>query len=281
MDDQTSRSGPGSAGWSRRDVLAAGTAVAAGGLAAGFGRPAKAQGRDLSGIKALVFDVYGTCTDYWGTIVREGQVLNRTRGLDIDWAALATDWRGLFPPGFAAVRDGQRPWQSFASLRREALDNIARQHGLGSFSGDELAAVNAVWQRVEPWPDTMPGLLRLKRGCTLATLSNADMADMVKLAKRRGLPWDLILTSELAQAVKPDPKVYQLAPRYLGLKPDEIMMVACHKPDLQGAQAEGFRTAFIARPLEAGPDGQVDTQADGRFDVNTVSFVELADLMDA
>lgn len=156
-----------------------------------------------------------------------------------------------------------------------------RQRGIRDFSDDELAEINAVWQRVEPWPDTVPGLQRLKRGYTLATLSNADMADMVKLAKHRDLPWDVILTAELAQAVKPDPRVYQLAPRYLGLRPDEIMMVACHKLDLQGAQAEGFRTAFVPRPLEAGPDGRVDTAADPRFDLQAASLLELADLLTA
>jgi 2-haloacid dehalogenase len=252
-----------------------------GGLVSGVSRPALARGYDASGIKALVFDVYGTCTNYWGTITGEGQVLNRSKGLDVDWGGVATDWHGLYPPGFAAVRDGQRPWQSFASLRREALDDVVRQRGIQGFSDAELAEINAVWQRVEPWPDTLPGLLRLKRGYTLVTLSNADMADMVKLAKRRDLPWDVILTAELAQAVKPDPRVYRLAPRYLGLRPDEIMMVACHKLDLQGAKGQGFRTAFIPRPLEAGPDARVDTAADPRFDLQATSLLDLADLLAA
>jgi 2-haloacid dehalogenase len=105
------------------------------------------------------------------------------------------------------------------------------------------------------------------------------MADMVKLAKFRDLPWDLIMTSELGHTVKPSQKVYQLAPQYLGLKPEEIMMVACHKQDLQGAKAQGMRTAFISRPLEAGPNGQVDATPDAHFDLNAASFDELADLL--
>jgi 2-haloacid dehalogenase len=107
------------------------------------------------------------------------------------------------------------------------------------------------------------------------------MADMVKLSKFRDLPWDVILASELAQAVKPDPKAYQVAIRYLGLKPEEIMMVACHKADLLGAKSQGLRTAFVRRPLEAGPNGQVDTAVDDRFDLNAGSFIELADLLQA
>jgi 2-haloacid dehalogenase len=55
-------------------------------------------------------------------------------------------------------------------------------------------------------------------------------------------------------------------------------MVACHKYDLPGAKAQGFRTAFVAPPLEFGPNGKVDTQA--QFDLNVASFVELADRLE-
>ncbi|MBB3458299.1 2-haloacid dehalogenase [Rhizobium sp. BK313] len=266
---------------SRRNLIAAGAALAFTGFPPIFTRPANAQGYDTSTIKALVFDVIGTCTDYWSTIVHEGQVINREKGLNVDWGAVATAWHGLFPPGFADVLNGRRPWQSLSSLRREALDKVMNEQGPGEFTADEMAHINSVWQRLELWPDTLSGLQRLKRSYTLSTLSNADMADMVKLAKFRDLPWDLIMTSELAQSVKPSPKVYQLAPQFLGLRPDEIMMVACHKQDLQAAKAQGMRTAFISRPLEAGPSGQVDAKPDPQFDLNAASFGELADLLKA
>jgi 2-haloacid dehalogenase len=277
-----------SARFSRRNVLAVGATVALSGFASIFSEPVKAisaieasEGKrpGVAGIKALVFDVYGTSTDYWGTIVREGQVINRRKGLNIDWAAIADDWHGLFPPSFQAVLNGQRPWQSFASLRLEALENALQKEGISEFSRDELIDINSVWQRLEPWPDVVPGLQRLHDRHVLATLSNADMADMVKLARHSNLRWDLILTAELARSVKPDPRVYQLAPGYLGLEPEEIMMVACHKTDLQGAKRQGFRTAFISRPLEGGPNGGADTKADAQFDLNARSFIELANLL--
>ncbi len=266
---------------SRRDLLRVGAALTVSGPALTFGNPADANERKLSEIKALVFDVYGTCADYWGSFVREGQAINRKKGLDIDWDKLAADWHGLYPSSFAAMYKGQRPWESFAKLRREALDNLMHERGIHSFSAGELADINSVWQRLDLWPDTLAGLQRLKRRYTLATLSNADMADMVKLAKHSDLPWDMILTAELAQSVKPDPKVYQIVPRYLGLKPEEIMMVACHKADLQGAAAQGLRTAFVARPLETGPNVSTDIRADAHFDLNVTSFGELGDLLQA
>ena len=239
-----------------------------------FDRPAADS---LPGIKALTFDVQGTATDFWGTIVREGQAINRRKGLDIDWGKFADDWRGLYRPGLDAVLKGEQPWRSVDSLYRGALDQLLRARGIAAFSEDELAELNRVWQRLEPWPDTIPGLLRLKRRYIVAALSNADMAAVVRMAKHSALPWDVILTGELAQSFKPDPKVYQIATQYLGLKPEEILMVACHKYDLRGASAQGFRTAFVARPLEFGPDGKTDTEFEAEFDLNVNSFVELAE----
>ncbi|WP_244123887.1 HAD-IA family hydrolase [Burkholderia gladioli] len=148
-------------------------------------------------------------------------------------------------------------------------------------SARALENLNDTWQRLPTWPDVIPGSRRLHQRYLLATLSNADMADMAMLARVRDFHWDLVMTAELARAVKPAPEVYQMAPTYLGLKPEEIMMVACHKPDLLGARGQGLRTAFIRRPLEAGPGGKVDTQPDPRFDLVADSFTELADLLGA
>jgi 2-haloacid dehalogenase len=268
----------GAAQLSRRDLLVAGTAASA---AVALGYPAEGAEAGLSEIKALTFDVQGSSTDFWGTIVREGQAINQRKGLDLDWGKFADDWRGLYRPGLDSALSGQRPWQSVDSIYREALDRLLRERGITSFSEAELVNLNHVWQRLQPWPDTIPGLQRLKRRYTLATLSNADMAALVRMAKYSNLPWDVILAAELAQSFKPDPKMYQVATRYLGLKPNEILMVACHKYDLRGAKAQGFRTAFVARPLEFGPNGRVDTQFEPEFDLNVASFVELADKLGA
>lgn len=264
---------------SRRSLLAAGAAASAAALTLGL--PARAAETDLSDIKALTFDVQGTSTDFWGTIVREGQTINRRKGLDLDWGKFTNEWRGLYRPSLDAVLNGQQPWQSVDSIYRKALDKLLQERGITAFTEAELVDINRAWQRLEPWPDTIPGLLRLKQKYTLTTLSNADMAALIRMAKHSNLPWDVILAAELAQTFKPDPRVYQLATRYLDLKPKEIMMVACHKYDLRGAKAQGFRTAFIARPLEFGPNAKVDTGFEAEFDLNVTSFIELADRLGA
>jgi 2-haloacid dehalogenase len=266
---------------SRRSLMGAlaGTVVAGTGLA--FSTPSRAGVENLKKVKALVFDVYGTCTDYWTTFQREAQAINRRDGLTIDWEKFAAEWRGISPASLTAIYKGERPWESFAKLRRDAFDSTINALGIKGVTENARVELNSSWQRLDLWPDTLPAMQRLKRKYALASLANADMSDTEKLSKNSGLPWDLILTAELVQSVKPDPKVYQLAPKYLGVQPDEILMVACHKADLRGAASQGLRTAFVARPLELGSKGTVDTARDDQFDLNVRDFNELADSLQA
>jgi 2-haloacid dehalogenase len=133
-----------------------------------------------------------------------------------------------------------------------------------------------IWTRLDAWPDSVEGLTRLRKKFVTATLSNAGMAAVVAVVKHAGLPFDAILTAELAHSYKPAPNVYRLAVDYLGYPPEEILMVACHKYDLVAARAFGMRTAFIARPLEFGPAAEPDTSCEDWFDIYTNSFVSLA-----
>lgn len=231
--------------------------------------------RNSLGIRALVFDVYGTCTDYWSTILAKGEAFNRAHGSAIDWASVATDWYGLFPNTFKEVVSGARAWQSPSLLRAEELSRVLQRHGVYTLGPRELADFNTLWNELLLWDDVLPVLNRLHREYPLATLSNADMSSMMALARRRTLPWDLILTSELVEKFKPNPEVYKLAPRFLNLKPEETLMVACHKADLMGAKSIGMRTAFVYRPQELGPNGHPDTGPDARFDLNIEDFFGL------
>jgi 2-haloacid dehalogenase len=133
-----------------------------------------------------------------------------------------------------------------------------------------------LWYEIEPWPDTKPGLERLAKRFTLSTLSNGSMAQVVHLSKKAGLRFDCILTAELVQSAKPDPKVYALATRSLNLRPDQILMVAAHKYDLAAAKKFGFSVAFIPRPLEFGPNGKVDLKSEDYFDLMQPDLVEVA-----
>ena len=99
---------------------------------------------------------------------------------------------------------------------------------------------------------------------------------MTDLAKHAGLPWDCILGAELARHYKPDREVYQSAADILDLKPADVMMVAAHLGDLRAAKAVGLKTAFVARPMEYGPDGKPDLKADASVDLSATDFNDLA-----
>ena len=233
-------------------------------------------------IRALVFDVQGTLVDFHEPVLRLGAEIAARNGLDLDWAALARDWRGLYREAMDAINAGKRDFERVDSIYRRALDQLLVERGLDdAFSAEERDEINAVWTKLDAWPDSVPGLERLRARFTLATLSNAGMAALIALVKHAALPFDAVLSAELARAYKPAEAVYRLAGDYLGVPAGEIMLVACHKYDLHAAKAFGMKTAFVARPLEFGPDASPDCTPEPGFDINTRDMLELADKLGA
>ncbi len=231
-------------------------------------------------VRALTFDVFGTVVDWRGSIIREGERLGRAKGLSVDWGRLADAWRAGYAPAMDRVRRGELPWAKLDALHRMILDGLLPTFGLeGRLTPDDLARLNLVWHRLAPWPDSVEGLARLRSRYVVATLSNGNVSLLVNMARHAGLPWDCILSAELAKHYKPDPEVYLMATDLLGLAPEAVMMVAAHKPDLRAAQAVGFRTAYVPRPLEFGPDVVPDTTPEPSFDLVAADFNDLADRM--
>jgi len=227
-------------------------------------------------VKALVFDVFGTVVDWRGSIIREGQALGRRKKLQVDWAAFADAWRAGYKPAMARVRSGELPWTKIDALHRMILDDLLRQFAPGSFAEDEIAHLNRVWHRLQPWPDARAGLAKLKRRHVIATLSNGNVALLTNMAKRAKLPWDCILSAEVVRHYKPDPQTYLGAADLLGVEPGELMMVAAHKEDLHAARACGLKTAYVPRPREYGPTVKVDVSRVPAFDMHARDFHHLA-----
>ena len=232
---------------------------------------------NLSSLQALVFDVQGTATDFRTTLAAEAERLNDGRALNTDWGCFVDEWRAMYRPALDAVLTGKRGWTPVDTIYREALDRLLQDRKLDFFTETERRQLNFAWQKIQPWLDVLPGLQRLKQKFKLATLSNADVSAVINISKFGGLQWDAVFAAEMAGTFKPDPKTYELALRYLGLESEEVMMVACHKYDLHAAKRVGLRTAFIARPLEFGPNGKVDVQFEDGFDVNARDFLHLAE----
>ncbi len=227
-------------------------------------------------IKALTFDVFGTVVDWRSSVIAEAEALGVRRGITADWAAFADAWRAGYQPSMARVRRGELPWTKLDALHRMTLDRILTEFGVIGLEEHEIAELNLAWHRLKPWPDSVAGLARLRRNFTLATLSNGNVSLLTDLAKSAGLPFDCILSAELARHYKPDPETYLMAAEMLSLEPHEILMVAAHNSDLAAASAQGLRTAFVPRPREHGPGQKTDLAAERAFDFVARDFLDLA-----
>ncbi|MGA9766934.1 MAG: haloacid dehalogenase type II [Rhodomicrobium sp.] len=228
-------------------------------------------------VEALFFDVFGTCVDWRTSVIRELKEFGRAKGLRKDWAAFADSWRAKYEPAMEEVRSGRRPFTMLDVLHRESLIQILAAFSVNGVREHDLDHLTAAWHRLDPWPDTVRGLYRLKHRYIISTLSNGNISLLVRLSKRAGLPWDVILSAETAHTYKPQPQAYLRNAAHLALKPEACMLVAAHNSDLAAARALGFKTAFIPRQTEHGSGQKTDLTAEQEWDVIASSFDELAD----
>ena len=230
---------------------------------------------DPTRVRVLAFDIFGTTVDWYTGVSAQLAALFAAHGVQVDAGEFTSAWRGRYIPSMQQVQSGQRPWAYLDTLHRESLDDLLAQHGADL---DEPARAEAVraWHALPPWPDTVPGLSALRSRYTLAALSNGGFALLTNLVKAAALPMDCILSAELARAYKPDPRAYRTAAALLDLPPEQVLMVAAHSWDLDGARAAGLRTAFVVRPDEKGPTQQGDQPSAGAYDLTATSFTDLA-----
>ncbi|MCK0177044.1 MULTISPECIES: haloacid dehalogenase type II [Mycobacteriaceae] len=230
-------------------------------------------------LRALAFDVFGTVVDWRSSVIAEAAEFGRRHGVTRDWAAFADDWRGGYVPAMDRVRRGEVPWTKLDDLHRgmlvELLGDIA---GVGEQDIDDL---NRVWHRLNPWPDSVGGLTRLKQRYVITPLSNGNVSLLTNMAKHAGLPWDCVMSAELFGHYKPDPEVYLGCAALLDVAPDELMLVAAHPSDLRAARDAGLRTGYVVRPLERGPGRRPPRYEEGEFDLVAADFGDLADQLHA
>jgi 2-haloacid dehalogenase len=233
----------------------------------------------LNGVRALLFDVFGTVVDWRSGIAREAAAfLTRYGKAGQDAASFADAWRRRYQPAMEEVRSGRRPFVRLDTLHRENLAGVLAEFGIDPtrLPAAELDDLNLAWHRLDPWPDVVAGLARLKARYIIAPLSNGNIVLMLDMARRAGLPWDAVLGAEVAQAYKPMPEAYLRTADVLGMRPAELCMVAAHNTDLAAARACGLRTAFVPRPREHGPGQTTDLRPEQDWDVVAEDFADLA-----
>ena len=233
----------------------------------------------MKNVKALVFDVFGTVVDWRSGIAREAAPFLARHGRpEADASAFADAWRRLYSPAMEKVRSGGRAFTRLDVLHRENLESVLPEFGIdpSQVAASELDELNLAWHRLDPWPDSVAGLERLKKGFIIAPLSNGNIALLLNMAKRAGLPWDAILGAEAAQAYKPMPEAYLRTAEILAMQPANICLAAAHNGDLAAARRCGFRTAFVQRPTEHGPGQTMDLVPEENWDIVAGDFGDLA-----
>jgi 2-haloacid dehalogenase len=232
---------------------------------------------DLSQIKALVFDVFGTVVDWRSSLIADFTEWGKKRGINADWTALVDGWRAVYAASMDEVRKHpERGYVILDTLHRQSLEKLVENLAISGLDDADLHYLTMGWRRLHAWPDSVAGLTRLKTKYVIGTLSNGNVALLTEMAKFAGLPWDVILSAELFEHYKPDAETYLGAARLLCLRPAQVMMVAAHNHDLKAAQKLGLKTAFVARPTEYGPLQKYDFEAKGDWDVVAKDFGELA-----
>lgn len=246
----------------RRDFLRNASTLAVVGAVSGAGLATtattaqaydKPEGSSVEGVKALIFDVFGTLVDWRTCVARESKKILAPLGYQIDWIAFADAWRAEYQPGMEEIRSGRQPFSRLDVVHRGMLERIRPRFGLEKLDEPVLANLNLVWHRLDAWKDVGPGFRMLRRKFLLAPCSNGNISLMVDMARHNGWHWDAILGAEVARDYKPKLEVYRAAAAALDCAPAQVMMVAAHSSDLEAAARAGLRTAFIARPDEFGP----------------------------
>jgi 2-haloacid dehalogenase len=228
-------------------------------------------------VQALAFDVFGTVVDWRSSIIRELEAFGRSHGLQHDWSAMADNWRSGYAPAMDRVRRGELPWTRIDDLHRMILVDLLTEAGITSISDEDIDHLNRAWHRLDPWPDSVRGLSLLKERFIITTLSNGNVSLLTNMAKRAGLPWDTVISAELFHHYKPDPEAYLGCADLLGVRPEELMLVAAHPSDLRSARDVGLGTAYVARPQEYGPGQKPHRVGDDEFDFTATDFLDLAE----
>ena len=237
--------------------------------------------KNLSQVKAMTFDVFGTVVDWRSSIAREIQDIGQKKGFDLDWNSFADEWRSGYAPSMNKVRNGEMPWTKIDTLHRLILDELLSKHKISNLSEEETDGLNRAWHRLDPWSDSVEGLTLLKKDYIISSLSNGNVALLVNMAKYGGLPWDMVLSAEIAKHYKPDPESYLSTSEYLGLPINRVMMVAAHKNDLKSAKSNGMMTGYVPRPKEHGENTVVDYAEEAYIDIMADDFIDLSKKMSA
>ncbi|BGP30623.1 hypothetical protein JCM10296v2_002379 [Rhodotorula toruloides] len=226
----------------------------------------------LKNVRAVLFDQFGTLTDWQGSISRlleeEARKTDESSEADskglqlIDWLAFTQVWRDGYMRRTREIASGGAGPGNIDELHLEILDDLLEKPEYAvakeSWTAEKRRELCWLWHKLDAWPDSKPGLEALRKldpPVLLATLSNGTLRLLVDVARHNSLPLDAHFSGDLLSSYKPNPKMYCGASSLLGFyeearKRGEVAMFASHIDDLRAASQHGLRTIYIRRATE-------------------------------
>jgi 2-haloacid dehalogenase len=213
----------------------------------------------FAGIKACVFDAYGTLFD----VNAAARALRDEIGAQ--WQAFADTWRSK-QLSYTWLRNSMGHFADFQQVTQDALDFALAAHRLDAATFRER--LMQLYFTLSPYPEVPETLRRLKgSGLTTAILSNGSLPMLKAAARSAGIETliDAIFSVDAVGVYKPDPRVYALATDGLGLTPQAISFQSSNAWDAHGAKLCGFRVVWCnrlrqpAEHLPGAPDAEIET----------------------
>ncbi len=236
---------------------------------------------DLSGVKALTFDVGGTVLDWHRGISGALRQAGEAKGIEADWARVTNAWRRQSLATMLGEREGELAAMNIDGVHRLVLERVLAEFGIEGLSAGDRDNLAMAWHRLSPWPDAPEGIARLRGKFIVSTLTILSVALILDVSRNAPFTWDAVISCEMIGHYKPRPIVYETGAKWLGLRPEECLMVACHNIDLLAARKVGFRTAFIHRHREWGSEEPPDPTPDPALDIAADDLNALAELLGA
>jgi len=232
----------------------------------------------ISGIKGLTFDVGGTVLDWHRGVSQAFTDAGARRGLNADWPAITNEYRRR---SLEAMVGQVKPSFNIDDVHHTVLEAVIKEHGLSAFMAEDREAIQRTWHELDAWPDLPAALARLRKKYAVVAFTILSTSLIVDVSRRNGLTWDCVVSCEMIGIYEARPEAYRTCAKWLGRRPDELLMVACHNFDLMAAREAGYRSAFVERPAEWGPAGPPDPMPNPAHDIVAPDFGELAQRLGA
>ena len=197
-----------------------------------------------SAAPVLVFDVLGSLLDE-----DAAQLAAVQREFALPHAAakqFVEQWSARFHELVTSIQDGREPYQPPEVLYSRSVRAVADEAQL-TLTEESQTRLARFGRALDPFPEVPAALDALSQRHPLVALTNAGTAQAFAMSVHADLRWSMLMSGEVVQAYKPDPRMYRHVISALDLQPERCVFIAAHPWDLDAAARHGFRTAYLDR----------------------------------